>query len=69
MARDDEMLQVEHIINRLIAQHPSIAPVDIAEMVRTIHRRFANGRIRDFVPLLVEKAACRHITDSGSLLK
>jgi hypothetical protein len=69
MACGDEMLQVEHVIDRLIAQYPSNAPVEIENLVRTIHKRFANGRIRDFVPLLVEKAARRHLNDSDSLLE
>ncbi|TQC48038.1 hypothetical protein EEB14_17275 [Rhodococcus sp. WS4] len=69
MVGDDEMLQVDDVIDRLVAQYPSIASVDIENLVRTIHKCFANPRIRDFVPLLVEKAARRHINDSDSLLE
>jgi hypothetical protein len=61
MTGDDELLQVEHVIARLIARYPSVSPVDIEHAVRTIHRRFADGKVRDFVPLLVEKAARRDI--------
>lgn len=61
MTGDDELLQVEQAIARLIARYPSISPVDIEHAVRTIHQRFADGKVRDFVPLLVEKAARRDI--------
>ncbi|MFZ2173363.1 MAG: hypothetical protein WAW17_04895 [Rhodococcus sp. (in: high G+C Gram-positive bacteria)] len=63
MTADDELLQVEKVIARLITRYPSISPADIEDAVRTIHKRFATGRIRDFVPLLVEKAARRDIAD------
>ncbi|MGW6378663.1 three-helix bundle dimerization domain-containing protein [Rhodococcus sp. NPDC055112] len=63
MTGDDELLQVEHVIARLIARYPSESPADIEHTVRTIHQRFANGKVRDFVPLLVEKAARRQIAD------
>ena len=61
MAGDDESLQVEQVIERLIARYPSVAAGDIEHTVRTIHKRFDHGRIRDFVPLLVEKAARRDL--------
>ncbi|RZL77885.1 MAG: hypothetical protein EOP32_23585 [Rhodococcus sp. (in: high G+C Gram-positive bacteria)] len=66
MRGDDEMLQLEQVIARLITRYPSIPPADIENTVRNMHKRFVNGRVRDFVPLLVEKAARRHITGSVS---
>ncbi|WP_442972138.1 three-helix bundle dimerization domain-containing protein [Rhodococcus sp. T7] len=33
--------------------------------MRTIHKRFDHGRIRDFVPLLVEKAARRDLENAA----
>ncbi|MFC9838502.1 three-helix bundle dimerization domain-containing protein [Rhodococcus sp. NPDC127530] len=61
MTGDDESLHVEQVIGRLIARYPSVSAGDIEHTVRTIHKRFDNGRIRDFVPLLVEKAARRDL--------
>ncbi|MFD6893242.1 three-helix bundle dimerization domain-containing protein [Rhodococcus sp. NPDC060086] len=63
---DDEMLQIEEVIARMIIRYPAIPPADIENTVRTVHKRFVNGKIRDFVPLLVEKAARRYITESVS---
>lgn len=60
------MLQIEEVIARMIIRYPAIPPADIENTVRTVHSRFVSGRIRNFVPLLVEKAARRHITESVS---
>ncbi len=64
MTGDEELLQVDQVITRLITCYPTVAPVDIERSVRMIHARFKRGRIRAFVPLLVEKAARRDITDA-----
>ncbi|MFC4604801.1 three-helix bundle dimerization domain-containing protein [Rhodococcus kronopolitis] len=68
MTGPDELLQVEQVVKRLITRFPSVSPVDIEHTVHSIHGRFANGRVRDYVPLLVEKAARREIAElvSGS---
>jgi hypothetical protein len=64
MHGDEEMLRIEEVIARLIARYPSIPPEDIEQAVRDIHKRFVDGKVRDFVPLLVEKAARRHVGES-----
>ncbi|MET7769394.1 three-helix bundle dimerization domain-containing protein [Nocardia sp. NPDC005366] len=63
MTGDDELLQVEQVIERLIKRYPSVLPTDIEFIVRDIHKRFAGVRIHDFVPLLIEKAARQAISD------
>ncbi|MFJ2839162.1 three-helix bundle dimerization domain-containing protein [Nocardia sp. NPDC087230] len=56
--RDDlEFVQIDQVIERLITRFPAESPAEIELLVRRIHARFAEARIRDFVPLLVEKAA------------
>jgi hypothetical protein len=58
MMRDDnEAAQIEQVIERLTAQFPAESPAEIELLVHRIHERFADARVRDFVPLLVEKAA------------
>lgn len=61
MTGDDEPLQIDRVVERLITRHPSLTPTDVEAVVRRIHARFADSRIRDFVPLLVEKAARREL--------
>ncbi|MDT2004864.1 hypothetical protein FXW78_09315 [Rhodococcus opacus] len=63
MTGDDELLQVEQVIERLITRYPSVASADVELTVRTAHKRLAECRIRDFVPLLVEKAARRDLAE------
>ncbi|WP_180819292.1 three-helix bundle dimerization domain-containing protein [Gordonia terrae] len=63
MARVEEMLEVEQVIRRLIARFPVMAVDDINARVRAIHGRFADCKVRIFVPLLIEKAARRDIED------
>lgn len=58
MMRDDnESVQIDQTIERLIARFPTESPAEIELLIRRIHARFADARVRDFVPLLVEKAA------------
>ena len=61
MTGDDEQLQVEKVIERMITRYPSLSPVDIEHIVRTVHKRLAESRVRDFIPLLVERAARRDL--------
>ncbi|MEU4652265.1 three-helix bundle dimerization domain-containing protein [Nocardia fluminea] len=57
MLDDNESAQIDQVIERLIAHFPAQSPAEIALLVRRIHERFIDARVRDFVPLLVEKAA------------
>ncbi|MDN3458028.1 MULTISPECIES: three-helix bundle dimerization domain-containing protein [Rhodococcus] len=63
MTGDEELLHVQRVITRLISRYPNVPPPEIENRVRTIHQRFAGCRIRDFVPLLVEKAARHEISN------
>ncbi|MDH6290590.1 hypothetical protein M2275_005515 [Rhodococcus opacus] len=66
MAGDDELLQIERVIERLSIRYTAVSPVDVEHIVRTVHKRLAECRIRDFVPLLVEKAARRELADRAA---
>ncbi|WKG13302.1 hypothetical protein QX204_20850 [Nocardia sp. PE-7] len=57
MRDDNEAVQIDQVIERLIARFPAESPAEIELLVRRIHERFADARVRDFIPLLVEKAA------------
>jgi hypothetical protein len=57
MLVDNEAAQIDQVIERLIARFPAESPAEIKLLVHRIHERFADARVRDFVPLLVEKAA------------
>jgi hypothetical protein len=48
---------VAEIERRLMTKFTSIAPADVAAATAQAHIRFADSKIRDFVPLLVERRA------------
>lgn len=55
----DEQAQLAEVIERLTASHPSLPPATVAEVVGELHARFNGARIREFVPLFVERNAHR----------
>ncbi|KLL97053.1 three-helix bundle dimerization domain-containing protein [Rhodococcus rhodochrous] len=63
MSGDDEFRQIQQVTERLIVRYPLVPPDDIARAVYGVYRRFATSRVRDFVPLLVEKAVKRELSE------
>ncbi|MFD6399053.1 three-helix bundle dimerization domain-containing protein [Nocardia sp. NPDC060249] len=57
MRDNNESVQIDQVIERLVVRFPAESPAAVELLVRRIHERFADARVRDFVPLLVEKAA------------
>jgi hypothetical protein len=46
---------------RLINEFPQVSPVAVNTLIRQQHARFSASRVRNFVPLLVEKRARREL--------
>ena len=57
MAHTDEATQIGEVIARVAANHPDCSTADIARIVQTLHAGFDGAKIREFVPLLVEREA------------
>ncbi|MBP2208148.1 hypothetical protein JOJ86_005874 [Rhodococcus percolatus] len=57
MTTDEEIRQVGHVVERLVRKHPEVAREAIAAAVHDAHSHFDGCRIRDFVPLFVERRA------------
>jgi hypothetical protein len=55
-ARDEET-HVGHVADRLAHQYPSLPASTVSEVVQELHHRFDGARVREFVPLLVERRA------------
>jgi len=49
------------IERRLVDEFPYVSPMAVDTLIRKEHARFKASRIRDFVPLLVEKGARRQL--------
>jgi len=60
MQVNEETLLAE-IQRRLLDEFPSASPLVVNTLIRTEHARFKTSRIRDFVPLFVEKRARRDL--------
>jgi hypothetical protein len=56
--RAEERRQMADVVNRLTEAFPYVPDHIIAETVDAAHRRFDQARIREFVPLFVERS-CR----------
>lgn len=55
MAHMSEQLLIAEVQSRLTSKFAQIPPDEIAIAVQAAHGRFEQSRIRDFVPLLVER--------------
>ena len=54
---EDETRAVREVVQRLSASYPHVAADVVQHTVRTSYEQFADSRIRDFVPVLVERMA------------
>jgi hypothetical protein len=52
----DEHQAIEQIRSRLTARFPDLPPDTVRRTVRDVHSGF-DGRVRDYVPILVEREA------------
>lgn len=55
--RDDEVKALGVVVDRLAERFPNLSRASIEETVQEEHRALDGGRVRDFVPVLVEHAA------------
>ncbi|MDZ8171959.1 three-helix bundle dimerization domain-containing protein [Microbacterium xanthum] len=53
----DEDVAIDHAIDRLAERFPSVARTRVEQIVDEERRRLDGGRVRDFIPVLVEHEA------------
>ncbi|ULN44785.1 hypothetical protein MI149_29300 (plasmid) [Mycolicibacterium crocinum] len=53
----DEETQIGHLVARLAAQYPGLPSATVSEVVHELYGRFHGARVREFVPLFVERRA------------
>jgi hypothetical protein len=61
MSELDETQAIDQVINRLAERFPSLERDHIAEVVNEELHELDGGRVRDFVPVLVEKASKKRL--------
>ncbi|MFJ4654477.1 three-helix bundle dimerization domain-containing protein [Nocardia sp. NPDC088792] len=54
---NDEATQIQSVLEKLTRHHPEISPSAIAAIVDRSRDALAGARVRNFVPLLVERRA------------
>jgi hypothetical protein len=54
------------LVERLKKSYPEVSPDTIVTVVHHNHARFDGRPIRDFVPLFVERAAKRQLSQVGA---
>ena len=57
--REEEALI--QIIDRLRRRFPDVRADEICRLVHSTHMQFERSRIRDFIPILVERLACDNL--------
>jgi hypothetical protein len=66
MTPAEEARAVDEVARRLATRFPQISSDTVSRAVKHAHAEFANSRIRDFVPLFVERNARDHLRAAGS---
>jgi len=53
----DEQAVLGEVVERLAGRYPALPPGTVNDVVHDLHARFDGARIREFVPLFVERRA------------
>lgn len=59
----DERTQLAEVAERLAARYPAVPQATIGEVVDDLHARFNGARLREFVPMFVERNARRALDE------
>lgn len=52
----EELRALDHVVDRLAERYPAVPRDQIEDIVAEEHRSLDAGRLRDYVPILVEHA-------------
>jgi hypothetical protein len=56
-----EQLALAQVKERLTSTYADVPPEQVSSVIQSVHARFEASKIRDFVPLLVERRARREL--------
>jgi hypothetical protein len=62
MRLEDEVRAVDKVADLLIDRFDQVPAETVAVVVKDVHARFTASRIRDFIPILVERGARDQLT-------
>ncbi len=61
-----EQALIGQVVERLARNHPAVPQEVVATLVNAAHSRFDQSKIRDFVPMLVERRAKVQLAKLGA---
>ncbi|MDR6905787.1 hypothetical protein J2X63_001473 [Agromyces sp. 3263] len=64
--KPDEDRAIDEVVSRLSERFPTVSPEHIEAVVDEELHKFDGGRVRDFVPVLVERAAKKRLKAEGA---
>ena len=62
---ENEDAAIDHVVDRLTSQFPSVPAEDIATRVSEVRSTFDEAPIRDFVPVIVEHDVKDQLREEG----
>ena len=63
---NNEDAAMDHVVDRLTSQFPSVPAEDIETRVTQVHASFNEASVRDFVPVIVEHDVKEQLRDEGN---
>ncbi|WP_345803356.1 hypothetical protein AAIB33_09820 [Microbacterium sp. AZCO] len=67
-AEINEDVAVEEIVDRLAEKYPDLTRERVAEVVGEVHLSMTEAKVRDFVPVLVERGAKQRLAPEAKAL-
>lgn len=66
MRDSNEQTAIDRLAERLTGMYPNLGADEVAAVVHQSHERFTDSRIRDYVPLFVERRARETLAELGT---
>ena len=63
---ENEDAAIDHVVDRLTSQFPSVPADDIEARVAEVHASFDDAPVRDFVPVIVEHDVKDQLREEGN---
>jgi hypothetical protein len=68
MPGSSEKAIIDEVQDRLLRKFEHLAPDQVSAMVRQAHAQFEQSKVRDFIPLLVERRATRELAEQSTAI-
>ncbi|MBM4712596.1 hypothetical protein GS447_28355 [Rhodococcus hoagii] len=66
MEAEGEAAQIDRVIDRLAIGTPAVTPAEVERVVRSIHARFVDSRVREFIPTSRREGGPPHFAEQST---